>query len=47
MNAFIRVTDHDWFQLLRSQPYIEGLHSDNQFFKTLKPEELLFFSSIA
>jgi len=47
MKAFIGVTDHDWFQLLRSQLSIEEVNfrqpSGNQLFKALKPGELFLF----
>ncbi len=47
MKAYIGVTDHDWFQLLRSQPLIEEVNfwqpSGNQLFKALKPGELFLF----
>ncbi len=39
MKAFLGVTDHDWFQLLRSQPFIEEVNfwqpSGNQLFKAV------------
>ncbi len=47
MNAFIGVTDYDWFDLLRNMTELEEVNfwqpGGNRVFKALKPKELFLF----
>lgn len=47
MQAYVGVTDHDWFDLLRSQPKLDEVNfwqpSGNRKFGTLNPGELFLF----
>jgi len=47
MRAYIGVTDHDWFDVLRTQPQLDEVNfwqpSGNRQFKALSPGELFLF----
>jgi len=47
MNAFVGITDFDWFNLLASQPHLEEINfwqpGGNRVFGSLKPGELFLF----
>src|SRR4030043_1337745 len=47
MRAYVGVTDHEWFSLLRTIPELDEVNfwqpGGNQVFRALKPKELFLF----
>jgi putative restriction endonuclease len=47
MQAYVGITDLDWFEFLRGQPHLEEVNfwqpSNHNIFKALKPDELFLF----